>query len=71
MAITKLIEKLPEDAWIRTCDECGHRQQDKEPGDGRGMTDAYRNRKCRACKSPALDYGSFNGSSEDWAEELP
>jgi hypothetical protein len=44
------------DVWVRTCDECGAHQIDKQPvGE---MTDAYRNRKCRRCKSEALDYGT-------------
>jgi hypothetical protein len=42
--------------WIRTCQECFNKQTDKEPvGE---LTEAYRNRKCRRCKSEALDFGS-------------
>jgi hypothetical protein len=42
--------------WIRTCQECGHKQPDTQPKGE--MTDAYRERKCKKCKSPgALDYG--------------
>lgn len=46
--------------WIRTCQECGHKQEDKNP---RGKTfglieiNNYQNRKCKKCKSEALDYG--------------
>jgi hypothetical protein len=43
--------------WVRTCQECGHKQSDKEPkGD---VSSAYRNRKCKKCKSEALDYGTY------------
>lgn len=41
--------------FVRTCQECGHNQTDEEPGDV--LTPAYRDRKCRKCKSTALDYG--------------
>lgn len=47
-------DDLPD--WIRTCQECGHKQKDRKPE--KEMTDAYRNRKCKRCGSPALDYGS-------------
>lgn len=43
--------------WTRTCQECGNQQTDKEPF--WEMTDAYRDRKCKACKSRgSLDFGS-------------
>lgn len=42
--------------WVRTCQECFHKQEDKEPiGE---MSDAYRVRVCKKCKSESLDYGS-------------
>lgn len=41
--------------WIRTCQECGHRQPSKPPADYK--SDAWRDVKCRKCKSIALDYG--------------
>ena len=44
--------------WIRTCQECGNKQEDKKPVDD--MTDAYANRKCKKCKSEALDFGSYS-----------
>ncbi len=51
--------------WIRTCQECGNEQKDKEPKGE--MTPAYRLRKCRKCKSEALDYGKYSGDElEDW-----
>ena len=44
--------------WIRTCQECGHKQPDSNPEASKtGFTDAYMNRKCRKCKSMGLDYG--------------
>jgi hypothetical protein len=43
--------------FIRTCQECGHTQTDKEPT--KGITDSYLNKKCKKCKSEALDYGSL------------
>ena len=65
--IEKAIERLPVDAWIRTCQECFHKQQDTEPKGE--ITNAYRNRKCRKCKSEALDYGTQNGSYVDWTDD--
>lgn len=41
--------------WIRQCQECLHLQFDKKPE--KEMTPGYRERKCKKCKSPALDYG--------------
>lgn len=43
--------------WIRTCQECGHTQVDIQPVYGQPLTDSYANRKCKKCKSEALDYG--------------
>lgn len=43
-------------AWIRTCQECNHEQEDVEPTGE--MTRAYEDRLCRKCKSESLDYGS-------------
>lgn len=41
--------------WIRTCQECGYKQGDKPPAVQ--MYPAYRDRKCKKCGSPGLDYG--------------
>ena len=41
--------------WARQCQECLNVQYDKKPE--KDMTDAYRNRKCKRCDSPALDFG--------------
>lgn len=48
------MEETAQHLW-RTCQECGNVQEDtlKLP-----MTIAYENRKCKKCKSEALDYGS-------------
>lgn len=47
--------------WIRTCQECGHKQETKKPSyskaDGQ-LAASYANSICRKCKSPALDFGS-------------
>lgn len=43
--------------WIRTCQECNHKQTAKEPEAGKPMTDSYANSKCRRCKSESLDFG--------------
>ena len=42
-------------SWTRTCQSCGHAQQVKPPKEP--MTLAYREAKCKKCKSPDLDYG--------------
>jgi len=53
--------------WIRTCQECGHKQPDSNPEASKtGFTDAYMVRKCRKCKSMGLDYGkNVNETTED------
>jgi hypothetical protein len=47
-----------ERVFMRHCQECGHRQKDKQPDRSKELPDSYRNRKCKRCKSEALDYGS-------------
>lgn len=51
--------------WFRTCQECMAKRKYKSPYDYAGNSlgnadknDAWRNVKCRACKSDALDFGS-------------
>jgi len=63
----KRYPQFNETDWIRECQECFHLQKDTEPING--MSDAYRNRKCKKCKSDALDYGFHNSIDPDWAEE--
>jgi len=48
--------------WIRKCQECGNIQEDKQPTLGT-LPDAYANRKCKKCKSEALDYGQHEKDS--------
>lgn len=45
--------------WIRTCQECGHVQNAREPDHTKELSDSYLGSKCRKCKSEALDYGKF------------
>lgn len=47
-----------ENTWVRTCQECGHKQISAKPNPDAELTDAYRNKKCRRCKSSGLDYGT-------------
>ena len=51
--------------YIRTCQECSHRQTDTPPPDPNKMTEAFRNRKCKRCKSEALDLGSEQDVDEN------
>ena len=44
--------------WIRTCQECGHKQEAKPPPEYKD--DSWRDLKCHRCRSMALDYGSRN-----------
>ena len=41
--------------WVRTCQECGHKQITKPPAEYKG--ESWRELKCKKCNSPALDYG--------------
>lgn len=51
-----------ESLFVRTCQECGHRQEMKDPGTQK--SDGWTEAKCRKCKSQSLDYGS-NGFTRD------
>ena len=63
---TKQIETLPDSEHIRTCQECGHKQKDKNPnGLNKNQMEAYNQHQCKKCKSESLDYGSQN-ASYDW-----
>ena len=44
--------------WIRTCQECGTKQETPPPA--KPPTPAWMFKKCKRCKSSALDYGSFD-----------
>lgn len=43
--------------FIRTCQSCGNKQEDKDP-EGKAPSPAYCNRKCKRCGSSDLDYGT-------------
>jgi hypothetical protein len=64
---TKRIESAHDLAWIRTCQECGHKQlASQNPIDFKnGIPDSYLNAKCKKCKSESLDYGTQNASYYD------
>ena len=51
--------------WLRRCQECYHIQEDREPDKGKELPRAYTNRKCRNCKSEALDYGSWREAEDE------
>lgn len=42
---------------MRTCQECGQKQEDKQPDRSKELTGGYTERKCKKCKSASLDYG--------------
>lgn len=47
--------------YYRTCQECGHVQQDVDPDAiTNNRREAYRERKCKRCGSIALDWGSIS-----------
>ena len=47
--------------WIRVCQECGFKQEAKQPNPMKELTDSYRIVKCKKCKSESLDYGYEEG----------
>jgi hypothetical protein len=59
--------------FIRTCQACGHEQEDKDPGWPPKVTKAYEFRKCKKCKSESFDLGSYRCvgecPTEDFCEE--
>ena len=54
--------------WIRKCDECNHTQEDKPPDRTKELPISYTNRKCKKCKSEALDYGTYRFYDESGKE---
>ena len=48
--------------WIRTCQECGYKQVSKPPAEYK--SEAWRDVKCKKCKSMALDYGSSHNQED-------
>lgn len=56
--------QFPKGAHVRTCQECGHVQVNKDPSAMKG--DSWRETKCRKCKSVgSLDYGYSNDEVPD------
>lgn len=48
-----------ESQYLRICQECGHKQADRDPSTLKGRSlDRYLERQCERCKSIALDYGT-------------
>lgn len=45
--------------YIRTCQECGNRQEAKPPNKNKELSNSWLDTKCKECKSEALDYGSW------------
>ncbi len=43
--------------YTRKCQECGFRQESKPCVEYKG--DSWKDKLCKKCKSPSLDYGSF------------
>lgn len=52
--------------YIRTCQECGHKQEERPPA--LYMTDGWMDVKCKRCKSEGLDYGSWTLTKAEKAE---
>lgn len=52
-------------AYIRTCQECGHQQESKPPNEYKG--DAWKDIKCRSCRSYGLDYGSHGWAKDPYS----
>lgn len=60
---------MEEQLFVRKCDECGRLQAAREP---RGEpTDSYCNAKCRRCRSPALEYGSYGWKRDTNGKIVP
>lgn len=52
---------MNEAIYIRTCQECGHKQKAKDPATYKDKAgkEPWRDVKCRKCGSEGLDYGSY------------
>lgn len=48
--------------YIRTCNECGHKQESKLPPSSEPQYSRWTEATCKKCKSPSLDYGSWKAS---------
>lgn len=45
--------------WIRTCQECGNKQDSNVPPVAQPSYNLYAEAKCKKCKSISLDYGKW------------
>jgi ribosomal protein S27E len=52
-----------EGKFYRKCDECGNYQEAKHPSTY--VNDAWRDVKCKTCKSEGLDFGSYYVAYKD------
>lgn len=56
--------------FTRTCQECGTKHESESgPMPGDPVTRAFENKKCRRCKSEALDRGSYQFIAETPEEQ--
>lgn len=58
----------PAKEWIRTCQECGHKDvkllfHSPVPSDPKAFN-KYCEKQCKKCKSESLDYGSFKNKKD-------
>lgn len=51
-----MIEKTHKRVYIRTCQECGNKQEARWPATIKG--DGWRDLKCKKCHSVSMDFGS-------------
>lgn len=58
-----LFPQFPKGVHVRTCQECWHQQVTPNPSTTKG--EAWRDVKCKKCRSMALDYGQANIEVED------
>lgn len=45
--------------YIRVCQSCGHKQEARDPKSYKGQDEAWRDLKCKKCKSVDFDYGQW------------
>jgi ribosomal protein S27E len=54
---------LPKGCWVRVCQECGNKQEARDPKTIVG--DKWRDLKCKRCKSESMDFGQSNHEIEE------
>ena len=59
--------------WIRTCQECGNKQEAKRPTQDKELSQAFIDVKCKnkKCRSQSLDYGSEVEFDENGLKVVP